>query len=99
MVQLAGAEAARWAGRLGFAGGFAMLLLMPFAGALGDRFDRRRLLALSQVWLAAVALMMGVLAARPDGLDAASPGRSRGGDGRRPVAHEPRPQQPASRAW
>jgi MFS family permease len=68
IVQLAGPEAPRWAGRLGFAGGFAMLLLMPFAGALGDRFDRRRLLALSQVWLAAIAMTMGVLAARQGGL-------------------------------
>jgi MFS family permease len=68
VVQLAGPEAPRWAGRLGFAGGFAMLLLMPFAGALGDRFDRRRLLALSQVWLAAIALTMGILAGRDGGL-------------------------------
>jgi MFS family permease len=68
VVQMAGPEAARWAGRLGFAGGFAMLLLMPFGGALGDRFDRRRLLAISQAWLAGIALVMGVLAAQSGGL-------------------------------
>jgi MFS family permease len=68
VVQLAGAEAPRWTGRLGFASGLAMLVLMPFGGALGDRFDRRRLLALCQGWLAAVALAMGVLALLPGGL-------------------------------
>ena len=68
VVQMAGAEAPRWAGRQGFASGFAMLLLIPFAGALGDRFDRRRLLAVSQVWLACIAVMMGTLAWTPGGL-------------------------------
>jgi predicted MFS family arabinose efflux permease len=68
VVQLAGAEAPRWAGRMGFAAGIAMLLLAPFGGALGDRFDRRHLLALSQAWLAALALALGVLALQPDGL-------------------------------
>jgi MFS family permease len=68
VVQLAGSEAPRWAGRLGFASGFAMLVLTPFGGALGDRFDRRRLLAISQVWLSSTALAMGLLGLQPGGL-------------------------------
>jgi MFS family permease len=68
VVQLAGSEAPRWAGRLGFASGFAMLVLTPFGGALGDRFDRRRLLAISQIWLSSIALAMGLLSLLPGGL-------------------------------
>ena len=33
VVQLAGPEAPRWAGRMGFASGFAMLMLIPPSGA------------------------------------------------------------------
>lgn len=62
VVQLAGPEAAAWSGRLSFALGVALLVLTPFGGAVADRFDRRRMLALSQLWLALVALAMGLLA-------------------------------------
>lgn len=62
VVRLAGPEAAAWSGRLSFATGLAVLLLTPFGGVLADRFDRRRLLALSQFWLALLALGMGLLA-------------------------------------
>jgi len=68
VVQLAGSEAPRWAGRLGFASGLAMLVLTPFSGALGDRFDRRRLLAISQLWLSSIALAMGLLGLQAGGL-------------------------------
>jgi len=68
VVGLAGAEAARWSGRLSFALGLAVLVLTPFGGALVDRFDRRRLLAASQIWLAAMAALLGLLALLPGGL-------------------------------
>jgi len=68
VVLLAGPEAARWSGRLSFALGLAVLLLTPFGGALVDRFDRRKLLALSQAWLALLAGAMGILALVPGGL-------------------------------
>lgn len=62
VVQLAGPEAAAWSGRLSFALGLALLVLTPFGGAVADRFDRKRLLALSQLWLALVAVAMGIMA-------------------------------------
>jgi MFS family permease len=68
VVGLAGAEAARWSGRLSFALGLAVLVLTPFGGALVDRFDRRRLLAASQIWLAVSAALLGLLALLPGGL-------------------------------
>ncbi len=68
VVVLAGAEAPLWAGRMGFATGLSMLVLTPLTGALGDHFDRRRLLALSQAWLALLALALGLLARTPGGL-------------------------------
>lgn len=39
------------------------LVLAPFAGVIADRFDRRRLLVVSQLLLAAGALAIGLLAA------------------------------------
>lgn len=68
VLELAGAEAARWGGRLGFASGLAILLFTPFGGTLADRFDRRKALALAQVWLMALALGLGLLALWPGGL-------------------------------
>lgn len=68
VLGLAGPEAARWAGRLGFASGLAILLFTPFGGSLADRFDRRRALALAQGWLMLLALAMAFLALRPGGL-------------------------------
>lgn len=62
VVSLAGPQAAAWSGRLSFATGLSILLLTPFAGSLADRFDRRRVLALSQVWMALLALAMAFLA-------------------------------------
>ena len=68
VLGLAGAEAARWGGRLGFASGLAILIFTPFGGSLADRFDRRKALALAQGWLMLLALAMGLLALRPGGL-------------------------------
>ncbi|HNX96528.1 MAG TPA: MFS transporter [Candidatus Aminicenantes bacterium] len=68
VVLQAGPLAARWAGRLGFFSGLATLLVTPFGGMLVDRIGRRRMLLASQLWLAAIALAMGVLACFPGGL-------------------------------
>lgn len=68
VLGLAGAEAARWGGRLGFASGLAILFFTPFGGSLADRFDRRKALALAQGWLMLLALVLGLLASRPGGL-------------------------------
>lgn len=60
---LAGPLAARWAGRLGFASGLAVLVFTPLGGSLADRLDRRKALASAQVFLMLLALSMGLLAA------------------------------------
>jgi MFS family permease len=39
-----------------------MLLLSPYAGLVADRFDKRRVLKLTQAWLALSAAALGVLA-------------------------------------
>jgi MFS family permease len=39
-----------------------MLLLSPYAGLIADRFDKRRVLKLTQAWLALSAAALGVLA-------------------------------------
>jgi MFS family permease len=39
-----------------------MLLLSPYAGLIADRFDKRRVLKLTQAWLALSAGVLGVLA-------------------------------------
>jgi len=39
-----------------------MLLLSPYAGLVADRFDKRRVLKLTQAWLALSAAVLGVLA-------------------------------------
>jgi predicted MFS family arabinose efflux permease len=59
---LAGPEAARWSGRLGFAAGLALFLFLPLGGAVADRLDRRQALRLSQFWLMLMAAAMGGLA-------------------------------------
>ncbi len=60
---LAGPLAARWAGRLGFASGLAVLIFTPLGGSLADRLDRRKALASAQVFLMLLALTMCLLAA------------------------------------
>lgn len=60
---LAGPLAARWAGRLGFASGIAVLVFTPLGGSLADRLDRRKALASAQVFLMLLALAMCLLAA------------------------------------
>lgn len=61
---LAGAGAARWGGRLGFAAGIAMLIFTPVGGFLADRFNRRKLLMFTQVWLLGIALLLCLAAWR-----------------------------------
>lgn len=61
---LAGSFAPRWAGRLGFASGLAVLIFTPLGGSLADRMDRRKGLALTQTYMMMLALAMGVLAWR-----------------------------------
>ena len=39
-----------------------MLLLSPYAGLIADRFDKRRILKITQTWLALCAAVLGVLA-------------------------------------
>jgi MFS family permease len=39
-----------------------MLLLSPYGGLIADRFDKRRILTLTQTWLAVCAAVLGVLA-------------------------------------
>ncbi len=39
-----------------------MLLLSPYGGLIADRFDKRRILKLTQSWLALCALVLGLLA-------------------------------------
>ncbi len=39
-----------------------ILLLSPYAGVIADRFPKRRLLQLTQAWMAVAALLLGVLA-------------------------------------
>lgn len=39
-----------------------MLLLAPYGGVVADRFDKRRILVLTQTWLAVCAAALGVLA-------------------------------------
>lgn len=64
ILLLAGPEAARWAGRQSLAFGLAMLVCLPFGGTLADRFEPRKVLALTQVALLASALGLGILACR-----------------------------------
>lgn len=49
-------------GVVGFAGQFPLLLLAPFAGVLADRWDRRRLLVVTQILSAAQSLALAILA-------------------------------------
>ncbi len=60
---LAGPLAARWAGRLGFASGLAVLIFTPLGGSLADRLDRRKALASAQLFLMLLAIALCVLAA------------------------------------
>lgn len=62
VLRLAGPEASRWAGRMGFALGLALLLFGLYGGALGDRFPRRILVALAQSWMGLLALGLAILA-------------------------------------
>ncbi len=39
-----------------------MLLLSPYGGLIADRFDKRRILRITQAWLAVCAAVLGVLA-------------------------------------
>ena len=39
-----------------------MLLLSPYGGLIADRFDKRRILRITQGWLALSAAVLGVLA-------------------------------------
>ncbi|MGI3783708.1 MAG: MFS transporter [Janthinobacterium lividum] len=39
-----------------------MLLLSPYGGLIADRFDKRRILRVTQAWMAACAALLGVLA-------------------------------------
>src|ERR1700761_9149547 len=38
-----------------------VLLLTPYAGVIVDRYDKRRILLLTQSWLAAASLVLGLL--------------------------------------
>jgi MFS family permease len=49
-------------GLVGFMGQIPMLLVAPFAGVLGDRFERRRILFLAQSSLIAVSATLALLA-------------------------------------
>ncbi len=64
VLLLAGSQAARWGGRFSFASGLAMLVFIPMGGWLGDHFDRRKVLILTQVMLSLLALVAGALAWR-----------------------------------
>lgn len=64
VLLLAGAQAARWGGRFSFASGLAMLVFIPMGGWLGDHFNRRKVLILTQALLAALALVAAALAWR-----------------------------------
>lgn len=63
-LSLAGAEAARWGGRLAFASGLATLVFIPLGGWIADHLDRPRAMAAAQVWLMLLALAMALLAWR-----------------------------------
>ena len=39
-----------------------MLLLSPYGGLIADRFDKRRILKITQIWLALCAAVLGLLA-------------------------------------
>lgn len=39
-----------------------MLLLVPYGGVIADRFDKRKILRFTQIWLALCAAVLGVLA-------------------------------------
>lgn len=62
VLSLAGPEASRWAGRMGFAMGIALLLFGTYGGGLGDRFPRRRLVAVAQLWMGLLGLGLAFLA-------------------------------------
>ncbi len=62
VLLLAGSLAPRWAGRMGFASGFAVLIFTPLGGSLADKLDRRKALAAAQFFLMLLALTMGLLA-------------------------------------
>ena len=47
VLQLAGPEAARRAGRLSLASGLALLVFPPFGGMHTDRFDHRKIVLLA----------------------------------------------------
>jgi MFS family permease len=49
-------------GVVAFAGQIPLLVLAPFGGVLGDRFDRRKILVVTQVLSAAQSLVLAVLA-------------------------------------
>jgi MFS family permease len=50
-----------WSGVVNFAGGLPMLLLILFAGVIIDRVNKLRLLILTQVIMALLALVLGLL--------------------------------------
>src|SRR3712207_2060937 len=58
-----GSHAALWLGASGFVRGLPLLLFSLYGGALADRLDRRRVLAVSQVASIAVALLVAALIA------------------------------------
>ncbi|MBI4470713.1 MAG: MFS transporter [Acidobacteria bacterium] len=55
-------DSAFWLGAVGFASALPMLLFMPLAGVFADRFDRRRLMIVTQVAQTLFALALAVLA-------------------------------------
>ena len=50
-------------GLVGFMGQIPMLLVTPFAGVLGDRFDRRRMLFIVQCLLIVQSITLALLTA------------------------------------
>ena len=57
--QLSGSTAIT--GLVGFMGHIPMLVVAPFAGVLGDRFDRRKLLFIVQCLLIVQSVLLAVL--------------------------------------
>jgi len=61
-------------GVVGFAGQIPLLILAPFAGVLADRWDRQRLLVVTQILSALQSLALAVLATLAFGPDVAGLG-------------------------
>jgi len=55
-------HSAAFLGTMGFAGGVPTMLLMLYGGVVADRFDRRKLMVITQTAMAALAFLTAVLA-------------------------------------